>query len=39
MDEMFFFVLNYSLLEEVSDEFCDLMSIAPCTKSSTIFIF
>lgn len=32
-----FFGLSYLPPEEVSDGFCDLMSIAPTTKSTTIF--
>jgi len=38
MNEMFF-GLSYLLPGEVSDGFCDLMPIAPSTKSSSISIF
>lgn len=34
-----FYILGYLPPEEVSDEFCDLMSIALSTNSGTTFIF
>jgi len=39
MDDIFFLELINLLLEEVSDGFCDLMTVVLSTSSSTISIF